>query len=155
MIEYGDVQAVMLGKIIVSVKERASREMLALAQTVEGEWVTDHLRDALWLNLRASVLAEQLPPQTIRQPVRISIRDPRHASWWDMWKATYRGCWWARWLLRSKHWRIETVDTVVTVAGESIVNVHDHWTYPRAPRLEHLAGTAVMVSTYDHRFQEW
>lgn len=95
-----------------------------------------HELDRMVVELRTSILAEKLPPQHVRH---VSM-EPRHASWWDHLKATYRGRWWWPAALS----RVSYVDVPVV----TFLRIRDHWAYPRAsliPPAEGL-GRPVMVS---------
>ncbi|MFE7871656.1 hypothetical protein ACFUYE_15050 [Micromonospora humida] len=47
--------------------------------------------DAMRLTLAMDLLAEKLPPEQVRKHRREVIHTARFATWWDHWKATYRG----------------------------------------------------------------
>lgn len=111
--------------------------------------VADHVAGNLVAQLRGEILAEQLPPQTRDHLIRVEQPDPRHATWWDMWKDTHRDRWWAAWFVRRRPPRY--VDTIVAVSRIVTVTVRPHWTYPQARiRLpEESFGSPVMVALTD------
>lgn len=139
------MQQVALTQLKLAARHYLSREMATLASTVQLNAMVDDMTDHLVFELRARVLAEQLPPQTIRHHVRVTVDDPRFATWWDTFKATYQKRWWMRW----RTWTINYIKTPVTVARSVEVNVRDHWTYPRAAiALPDQFGRPVMVATW-------
>lgn len=92
--------------------------------------------DKMVAELRTTVLAEKLPPQHVRH---VSM-EPRHASWWDHLKATYRGRWW--WPAALGH--VSYVDVPVV----TYLHIRDHWAYPKASLIppENGLGRPVVVS---------
>lgn len=147
------MQQVALTRLKIAIRQHLSAEMATMASTAElNTWIAEDLARNLVFELRAHVLAEQLPPQTIRHRVRVTTTDPRHATWWDAYKDTHRRRWWMRW----RHWKVSYVDTPVTVERAIEVNVRDHWTYPRAAiRLPEEWGRPVMVATWSARDFRW
>lgn len=142
------MQQVTLGRLKLACTTHLSREMATLASTAELELMVDELTHNLVYRLRAQVLAEQLPPQTIKHIIRVTQDDPRHATWWDAFKATYQQRWWMRW----RSWTVNHVQTNVTVNRTVEVNVRNNWTYPRAAiRLPDEFGRPVMVATWTAR----
>lgn len=140
------MEHIALQRLKVGVRQELSREMATLASTAEFSSMIDHVTDRMVLQLRAHVLAEQLPPQTIQHRVRVETKDPRFATWWDHFKATYQHRWWMRW----REWDVQTVRTPVVVERTVCVSVRDHWTYPRAGiALPSEFGSPVLVSTWD------
>lgn len=127
------------------ITERFLADMPGVSNTAEFRTRMDDIAGRMILDLRARVLAEQLPPQTIHHTVRVETTDPRHATWWDAFKATYQQRWWMRW----RRWQIRYVHAPVTVERTVEVSVRDHWTYPRAAIvLLPEFGSPVMVSTW-------
>ena len=143
---FGSFRDVALHRLKVSVQRQISNEMVYMARTAEAHGHLDRMYDRMVLDLRAKVLAEQLPPQTITHTVRVEALDPRHATWWEFFKATYRQRWWMRW----RDWTVRYVDTPVTVQRSVVVKVRDHWTYPRASIIppDTDFGAPVMVSIW-------
>lgn len=126
----------------------------------------DYIADRLVAQLRTAVLAEHLPPQQVTVEVdydhpaaggRGVTTDPRFATWWDMFKATYRARWWMRW----RSWPVRTVDTPVRylhtepVRCRHLVSVSllDHWLYPQCDRVlpGEEYGAAVLHVGHDGR----
>lgn len=83
------------------------------------------LAEELAMSLTASVLAETLPPLTLRDATPFTV--PRFATWFDHFVATYRSRWWGRSLRRHV---LRYVDEPHTHRAE--VGVRTRWTYPRA-----------------------
>lgn len=50
------------------------------------------------------------------------------ATWWDHFKATYRGRWWMSW----RKWRINYKIDELTVLGQIEVDLKRYWAYPKA-----------------------
>lgn len=144
----GSFQQVALQRLKVGLRRELSAEMVYLASTAEARWI-EHEYDRMVLELRAKVLAEQLPPQEIHHTVRVEAMDPRHATWWEHFKATYQQRWWMRW----RGWTVRYVDTPVTVQRTITVSVRDHWTFPRASIIppDDRFGSRVMVATWTAR----
>ncbi len=141
------IRQVALTSLKLASRTYLSQEMACIASTAQFNAHVEHEMQRMVLELRARVLAEQLPPQTIRHTVRVTVDDPRFATWWDAFKATYRERWWMRW----RSWEIRHVKTPVAVERQVVVNVRDHWTYPRAAIQlpESQWGRPVMVATCD------
>lgn len=103
------------------------------------------------LELRTMVLAEQLPPQTVQHTVRGTARlrvtgevhAPRHATWLDHWKDTYRQRGWAR-LIGSRRWRVRYIETphrwrhdeTRPYVEHVAVPVRTYWKRPKAPAVQ-------------------
>lgn len=139
------LQQVALTQLKLATRQYLSREMATLASTVQLDAFVDDMIQNMVFELRARVLAEQLPPQKISHRIRVTTDDPRFATWWDAFKATYRERWWMRW----RTWKVEHVMTPVTVARTVEVDVQNHWTYPRAAiQLPESLGRPVMVATW-------
>ena len=139
-------QTVALNSLKVAVQRYLSAEMVYVAHTADLRTMTEYLTDRMVLDLRARVLAEQLPPQQIHHPIRVEVDDPRHATWWEFFKATYHQRWWLRW----RSWPIRHVNTPVAVQRTITVDVRNHWTFPRASIIppDSGLGTPVMVATW-------
>lgn len=130
-----------LNQLKVKVERVIPREVV---RTLEADFPLDFLTDKLVVQLRARVLAEQLPPQAITRVIRVVQEDPRHATWWDHLKATYRGrWWWPAWLST-----VRTVQTKVAIYRTVAVEVRPHWAYPEAEIPIPDMGQPVMVCTW-------
>lgn len=151
--QFATFKQVALQQLKVACRRVLSAELPFVAGTARFdvsmmEWIS---RD-LMLDVQARVLAEQLPPQEITHHVRVWTTDPRHATWWDHFKATYRGRWWMGW----HRWEIRYVDTPVWLDRRVTVAVRDHWTYPRATvGLPPSLGSPVLVTMWDAADEAW
>jgi len=116
-------------------------EYLVNSSTLE----VDRFLDRIALEFRYEVLAERMPPAEVRHPVVLVEDDPRHATWWDMFKATYRGRWWMRW----RAWEVAYTSTPVTVRRDVVVNIQGHFTFPQAPRIGDRFGQPVAVAIWN------
>jgi hypothetical protein len=123
----------------------------------------DFISGRLVARLQTRIAAEILPPQ--RVPHRwtgehdfvLTSTMPRHASWWQFFKDTYRSRWWAAWLVRRHPVRYVDVDVHIretrVCAHDVTVEVGAAWTYPQAPLYltgadVHL-GPAVLKTWHD------
>lgn len=122
----------------------------------------DHIADRLTIRLKGHLLAERLPPQNVHHvwngehEFTLTTTVPRHATWWDMFKDTYRTRWWLRALVRRRP--VRYVDQPVSqrqtrrCAHNVTVEVGAAWTYPQAPTALrgglHL-GPAVLKTWHD------
>lgn len=127
-----------------------------LSSELRGHLVTDvQLRESIADQITADVVyqvhADHLPPAEITHQVRLEVDDPRHASWWDMFKDTYAQRWWMRW----RSWPVSYVQTKVSVRRAVVVKVRGHWTYPKARILPEWVGNPVVVATWDSRDLPW
>lgn len=113
---------ILLQEIKVAIGRRVADEQL---RTLNIAAYRDHFADATVVQLRRKVAAEELPPTSYL----VVLQDPRWATWWDFFKATYRDRWWLAWLVRRHPAR--TID----VAVRGTVNVRSWWTYPDTPHL--------------------
>lgn len=134
-----------LERLKVGTDQRITAEMLTMMSSAQWSAEQDYLRDQMVIRLRAHVLAEQLPPQTMQHRIRWEIEDERFASWWDMFKATYADRWWMRW----RTWAVRYVP--MPVERTVTVEVRDHWTDPtaRIPLPPKDFGAPVLVSIAD------
>lgn len=146
------LQTVALNQLKVAVHRTLPREMVFVLNTVEADSLLQYETDHMVLQLTAKVLAQQLPPQAMQHLVRATVDDPRHATWWEHYKATYQQRWWMRW----RTWTIRYVDTPVTVQRLITVTVRDHWTFPEASIVPpDKLGRPVMVSIWDAQDVPW
>lgn len=145
-------QTVTLNQLKVAVRRTLPREMVFVLSTTEADSFLQHETDRMVLELKARVLAQQLPPQTMQHLVRVETLDPRHATWWDHYKATYQQRWWMRW----HTWTVRYVDTPVTVQRLITVTVRDHWTFPEASIVPpDQLGRPVMVAIWNAQDVPW
>lgn len=105
--------------------------------------LVDHIADRLTVRLKGKLLAEVLPPTHVHHVWHgthhfdLQTTAPRHATWWDFFKDTYRSRWWAGWLVRRRP--VRYVEQPVTFredrtcAHDVQVDVGAAWTYPQAP----------------------
>lgn len=117
MISY-EVRDVLLQRLKYAVRRDVTMEAAATVPTL----VFDRVADRMVAEVRRDVLAERLPTQSLRVVGDV----PRHASWWDHLKATYRGRWW---------WprALSVVRYTADPAIVSYVDVRTYWAYPEAP----------------------
>jgi hypothetical protein len=122
--------------LILNVERLARRRELTreFLDRVDGQQRYDRETERLVMTLHADVYAERLPSQQHR----ITVTDPRWATWWDHLKATYRHRWWAQWWVR--RYPPRTVDTPITAT----FNVRAAWRYPDTPHLRPGLGTPVL-----------
>jgi hypothetical protein len=145
--------------------EEAGHTLAAMA-----DWQVRRLFDR-WtgdvaLSLTSRVLAESLPPAEVSHtvagwaPLHVEGTVPaaRFATWWDHFKATYRGRWWM-WLLRLDRrpvhytwefhrWRYD--EDRQPWQRTVTVSVRNHWTYPRAAiALPPEFGGPVLATTWE------
>lgn len=120
-----------------------------VAGTVDLSTRLDRVAERLAMRLKADVLAEQLPPQTIRHTVTAVEELPHWATWWDHAKATYAGRWWARWWVR-RHPAAVTWHPVRAVRTVE-VEVRAAWKFPHAPHIPTELGRAVLYTTTEAR----
>ena len=97
--------------------------------------------DAMRLTLAMDVLAEKLPAEQVRKHRREVIHTARFATWWDHWKATYRGRWWMRW----RRWSVRQLVDEHELEATAVVDLQRYWTYPRAALPVPELGEAVKV----------
>lgn len=148
-----------LDPLLIQIREQLDRGTY-LSQTAQLRYC-----DAMTVELRAHVLAQQLPPKLLTHYVRESTPQlikgetpvRRFATWRDHFKATHQGRWWMRW----RRWRIRYIEVAVPFAHTHVfdcrhtveVAVRDHWSFPEARIAvypEELGGP-VMVSITESR----
>jgi hypothetical protein len=127
---------------------RLSREMVTMAVDAH---IVEIMADRIVLDVVAKVHAHALPPAEVIHHVRLEVDDPRHASWWDMFKDAYAQRWWMRW----RAWPVHYVQTKVAVQREVAVAIRGHWTYPDAPIPASKMGQPVVVATWDTSDRPW
>jgi hypothetical protein len=131
----------------------------SMAESISVERAGHYLRESLVYQLKASVLAEKLPPERIEvkldypHPEAVGEfgcqDDPRWATWWDHLLATYRGRWWTRWFREPRTIMIPVryrVTMPVTCHHRAQVDVLAAWTYPRANTALPGLGHPVLVA---------
>lgn len=114
---------VVLDLVKVQTSHRISR---AVADSARLELARDPLTRGLVADLTAYVLADHLPPVSVRETADVDMVRP--ATWWDHAKLTYAPRWWAGWWVRRHPARIVTVPHRLTV----VVDLHRFRTYPQA-----------------------
>lgn len=80
------------------------------------------------VELMTMILADHLGEEEIVESRREHVEFVGFASWWDHWKATYRGRWWMRWRTWEVNYKVEERDVVATVR----VNMTKYWAFPKA-----------------------
>jgi hypothetical protein len=113
----------------------------------------DRVTNRMRLDLRAAVLAETLPPHHIDTVVRGHRVMPRHATWWDHFKDTYRLRWWMCW----RRWRVNYVHVPQWTDFRVRVPVREHWVYPRAavPLPPEFGGPVLTTMVDEPIGREW
>ncbi|MGC4886723.1 hypothetical protein [Micromonospora sp. DT227] len=101
--------------------------------------------DGMRMTLSMSVLAEQLPTERVRGHRREVIQTARFATWWDHWKATYRGRWWMRW----RRWSVRQLVDEHELEATAVVDLRRYWTYPRAAVPVPQLGDPVKVMLHE------
>lgn len=86
------------------------------------------LLDPMFAELSTTVLSEQLPTERVTQRRREEVETARFASWWDHWKATYRGRWWMRW----RRWSVRQLVDTHEIEAVAAVHLDRFWTFPKA-----------------------
>jgi hypothetical protein len=109
-------------------------------------WLEREYRHAT-AQVKARILTEELPPQTVTEQVVCETQRPRWASWWDHIKATYAGRWWAGWWVRRHPPAVLWED--VTQRRTVQVQVRAAWKFPHAPHLPTALGRAVIHTATD------
>lgn len=86
------------------------------------------LLEPMMYELTTMVLADRIDETEIREQRSETVYFPRFATWWDHFKATYRGRWWMRW----RRWQVRFVAEDVTVTAKVVVDLTRYHTYPQA-----------------------
>ncbi len=139
-----------------------------------GPAVADTVRlvkilDLMVHELSVDVLSDRLPPAEIHHTVRAkqtvtvdgTVTYDRFATWWDHYKATYRGRWWMRW----RRWNVRTVKEAhpytvtrdIRCKHHVTVDLERYRTYPHATvALPESFGAPVRAYSYGLRVgSEW
>lgn len=106
----------------------AYRQYPDLGEFSRGRLDLRQMLDPMLFELSTSVLSERLPTERVTRTHREQIETARFATWWDHWKATYRGRWWMRW----RRWSVRQLVDVHEVEAVAAVDLDRHWTFPRA-----------------------
>lgn len=130
------------------------RHLADMPQSRDGATATanvhrDRAIEHMAVTLRTTVLAEELPPQTIRAygtgehhfDIRATVGVPQWASWWQHCKATHRHRWWMAPIAKRRPPRVQWVTAWEstthrrTCHHDTTVEVRTHWTYPHTPHV--------------------
>lgn len=95
--------------------------------------------DPMLLELRTFLLTDKLGDKEIREERTVDHECVRFATWWDHWKATYRGRWWMRWRRWTVRYNIEHHPLTARVS----VDMSRYWTFPEADVYPDSLGAAV------------
>lgn len=128
---------IQLDPLIVQVREGLGRGTY-LSETAQLRYLVD----TLTVELRAHVLAHQLPPETVVAVVSGDTEAKRFATWWDHFKATYRARWWMLW----RRWDINYTTVKVPYEHLTNVTVRGAWTFPEARIYPPELGAPVYVT---------
>ncbi|TDB88314.1 hypothetical protein E1091_15315 [Micromonospora fluostatini] len=79
--------------------------------------------------LSTSVLADRLSTEHVERNRSVTVTTVRFTTWWDHFKAAYRGRWWMRW----RYWPVRQTVAEQTVTVTVAINLERFWTFPRAP----------------------
>lgn len=86
-----------------------------------------HLEHMCW-ELRTYILADQLGEERVTRTHRETAEFVGFATWWDHFKATYRGRWWMSW----RRWQINYKVSEKHVDGRVDVDMTKYWAFPQA-----------------------
>ena len=91
--------------------------------------LVDDLVRQFAVQVEGEVLALRLPPVTVSRYVTLTAETVRPATWWDMFRDTYRRRWWGRPLAS---WRPPRTVAVPVRAGKLItIPIRQQWTFPQ------------------------
>ena len=115
---------------------RTMRELKVAFRTYEpriGTYSSDRLElvklvEHMGLELRTAMLADWLGEERIIETRRENHECLRFATWWDHFKATYRGRWWMRWRRWAVAYNIE--NHPLTARAE--IDMTRYWAFPQA-----------------------
>lgn len=138
-------RTVALERLAYAVRQAIGAELVS-AGIAAPEVILEREAHRLVVQLRGHVLAERLPPQQVTADYSGEVEVARYATWWDHYKATFRGRWrmsWRRWGIRYRWCRYP-------YRGVAKVAVRTYWTYPQARTpLPEEFGSPVMVAVAD------
>ncbi len=142
---------VALEQLEVQVKHRFS-ELESLLSGELGPSVAATMEfevDGMVAAIRARVLAEQLPPEKVERTETVEFEHP--ATWWEMFRDTYRDRWWMAWSVRRR-----PVRTLTRTRGVRLeVSLRRFRTYPRATVTIPELGTPVHVAFTEEKAVRW
>lgn len=117
-----------------------------------GQGVVDTLEceiDGMVVAIRGRVLAEQLPPEKVERTETVEFEHP--ATWWEMFRDTYRDRWWMAWSVRRRPVRLLTRTRGVRVE----VSLERFRTFPHATVTIPELGTPVCAAFTEERVARW
>lgn len=154
-----------IDRMTFRVQRHVTTEMLNLTDP-EVTINADHVADRLYVGFKATVTTERLPVQTVRHEWHGThaftftehTTVPRHATWWDHFKDTYRARWWLRALVQRRP--PQYIDQTVTVHVDKeracrhdvAVPVRAAWIFPKAPPIDLHLGPAYVQTWHDDPF---
>lgn len=126
---FGDVQSTEHIMEILKVGITSDAKMQARLGYYSASRISlaERLYDDL-ITLSTYVLADHVGDEEVVRTHRETGEFVGFATWWDHWKATYRGRWWMRW----RKWRINYKISELHVDGKVQVDLKQYWAYPRA-----------------------
>jgi hypothetical protein len=106
--------------------------------------------DMSW-ELRTYMLADHIDDVEV-----VDVRHEKHeclrfATWWDHWKATYRGRWWMRW----RRWTVNYNIEARTLTARAEADLSRYWAYPQANVTPPEFGAPVRWSVTHMRPQKY
>ena len=114
--------------VLEEIRYAVRHDPLHLGAYSAGRVDLRQLLDPMMFELSTAVLSERLPTEQVTRRRRETIETARFATWWDHWKATYRGRWWMRW----RRWSVRQLVDTHEIEAVAAVNLDRHWTFPRA-----------------------
>jgi hypothetical protein len=130
--EYGYLESMRIG-IQADPLAGSYRRSGPTAGRYVGSYSAGHLEvaqifDPMLVELRTYLLSDKLAEERIHESRTEDHECVRFATWWDHWKATYRGRWWMRWRKWTVRYNIEHHPLTAKV----VVDMTRYWTFPGA-----------------------
>jgi len=94
------------------------------ARRLQASYLPEHMM----IELKTAILACQMGEERIVEERRAKHECLRFATWWDHFKATYRGRWWMRW----RRWEIAYANEHHELVARVDVDMTKYWTFPKA-----------------------
>ncbi len=103
--------------------------------------------EPMMLELATYLLTEKLGEKRIVERRVVDHECLRFASWWDHWKATYRGRWWMRW----RRWEVRYNIEHQPIEARVEVDMTKYWTFPEADIVPAALGAPLGYITNSRR----
>ncbi|GAA3751839.1 hypothetical protein [Micromonospora maritima] len=132
--------------IVLDEMRYAYRQYPDLGEFSRGRLDLRQLLDPMMFELSTAVLSERLPTERVTRTRREQIETARFATWWDHFKATYRGRWWMRW----RRWAVRQLVDTHEIEAVAAVDLDRHWTFPRAAIAAPELGDPVRVMQWSN-----